>query len=182
MKKINLFKNRFSKGFTLMEILIVILIMGILVAIAVPKYERILYKVRLHRGVSLVESLYQAQQAYFLANGKYAEDIDQLDISLPLNSSCVKTQNKSLSRYKCDFGTIGIMDGKSNIEYQAKPSYNAYVHTYKKYKHPTIGNMLPGERFCFASTRETHPSQQSCLEMGGGKIKADSNWTYYRVK
>lgn len=183
MQKINLFKNKFSKGFTLVEMLIVVLIIGILVAIAVPQYQKVIYKSRLNKGISLVESLYQAQQAYYMSNGKFANDIDDLDLSLPLNDSCVKTQSSKQSKYKCDFGTIGIFDSNSNIQFQAKPSYNAYVHFFKNYKHTYLGNMTAGQRACLASWRENHPSRQTCIDMGGEyKGTQKSNWSYYKIQ
>ncbi len=180
MKK-NLFESKFSKGFTLIELLVAVLIIGILAAIAVVNYKKTIYKSRLFKGVSMVESLYQAQQAYYLAKGSFAKDIDLLDLSLPLNDSCVKTQNSSISRYKCDFGTIGIFDSKSNVQFQAKPAYNAYLHFFKD---TTISgkSFRNGERWCFAHTKEKHPSRQICVDMGGEEVLTNNSWSYYRLK
>lgn len=74
-------------GFTLIELLVVVLIIGILAAIAVPQYQIAVFKSRVAAGIPLAQALKTAQDAYFLANGSYAKDPSQLDISLPAKCS-----------------------------------------------------------------------------------------------
>ena len=74
-------------GFTLIELLVVVLIIGILAAVAVPQYQKAVIKARCVQVISHVEALIRANDAYFLENGTYATNLNDLDISLPLNSS-----------------------------------------------------------------------------------------------
>ena len=74
-------KNK--KAFTLIELLVVVLIIGILAAIALPQYEKAVEKTRFMQRVVLLRALVNAQEVYYLANGKYSSRFDELDIQMP---------------------------------------------------------------------------------------------------
>ena len=77
-------KNK--QAFTLIELLVVVLIIGILAAVAVPQYQKAVWKSRNVQLKTLLASLSQAQEAYYMVNGKYAQNFEELDIDIPLTT------------------------------------------------------------------------------------------------
>ena len=73
-------KNK--QAFTLIELLVVVLIIGILAAVALPQYQVAVAKSRLSQAFVLAKSIKDAEEAYYLANGEYTTDLENLDIGV----------------------------------------------------------------------------------------------------
>lgn len=75
-----------NRGFTLIEILIAVLIIGVLAAIALPQYFRAVEQARSLEGKSYLEQVARAEQFFFLQNGEYTTDFSELDIKVTKES------------------------------------------------------------------------------------------------
>ena len=69
---------RFRRGFSLIELLIVISIILIIAAIAVPKMNRQLMLAREQAAIRQIGTIHQAETQYYSQFGKYAETLAML--------------------------------------------------------------------------------------------------------
>ena len=79
-------QNRLS-GFTLIEIMIVVVIVGVLAAIAVPQYQGYVLKGRRAAAQAFLLQVAQRQQQYFLDNRSYAPSLTDLNLAMTTDVS-----------------------------------------------------------------------------------------------
>jgi prepilin-type N-terminal cleavage/methylation domain-containing protein len=71
--------RRDSRGFTLLELGIVVIIMGILVAFVVPSFSRVTQQNRVDAAAQYLRSIWSAQRVYWLENRTFADSIESLN-------------------------------------------------------------------------------------------------------
>jgi len=159
MEKKNSLLGRLDvKAFTLIELLVVVLIVGILAAIALPQYQLTVEKARMSEAFTTLKSVKESEERYYLANGTYVADWDELDISLPgtvLSSTIIKLPSK-WNVYIDDHGYI----------YAVNPAWTNTLIFY--YTH----SGSPESRSCQAKQNDKI-ANQVCKSLGG-KNPADS--------
>ena len=71
-------QSKHKRGFTLFEVLVVVIILGTLAVIAVPTYNKVIRKSRVSDGLHVLDMLVNAQDKYYIEHGYYAENITSL--------------------------------------------------------------------------------------------------------
>ncbi|HFB4101584.1 TPA: pilin, partial [Neisseria gonorrhoeae] len=79
--------NTLQKGFTLIELMIVIAIVGILAAVALPAYQDYTARAQVSEAILLAEGQKSAVTEYYLNNGIWPENNDKAGVA---SSSSIK--------------------------------------------------------------------------------------------
>lgn len=124
-----------KKGFTLIELLVAVLIIGILVAIVYPHYKMAIARARIAEVLPVLRSIADANEQFYMANGYYTTNWDDLGIAQPKAYGCIGIHFLG-SQYvvvyfkeECDYP--GIMRIYKNSDY-VKPGQflcNGYGHS-----------------------------------------------------
>ena len=82
-------------GFTLVELLVVVLIIGILAAVALPQYQKAVEKSKAAEAFVVLKSVYPAVQNYYLEHGEWPTSFSALDINIPYTGNKKWSNNYS---------------------------------------------------------------------------------------
>ena len=71
-----------NKGFTLVELIVVVIVLAIMASIALPMYTKALERSRAGGAISILTSLAKAESSFRMMVGYYTNNISNLDITI----------------------------------------------------------------------------------------------------
>ena len=96
------------KGFTLIEVLIVVIILGILATIAIPQFAKMTKKARLAEAWTNLAAIRTGESVYYLEEDKYTACLDELDAGESSSSNFTYSISVSGTDYNASAaGTAG---------------------------------------------------------------------------
>ncbi len=90
-----------QKGFTLIELMIVIAIIGILAAVALPAYQDYTIRARMAEPLALLGEAKNSMTEYYIANGTIAQNATQAGIRTVIGTELVSA--------------VGVASGNINV-------------------------------------------------------------------
>ena len=119
-----------KKGFTLLELIIVIIVIGILASIALPRYMRVAEKGRTTEAKSILSALRSAQVRYNAQYSVYADNASSLDVEYDtpdfytfstaatgVSSAVRNDKDLGVGNYTITLAADGDMNITTNFEY-----------------------------------------------------------------
>ena len=144
-----------NAGFTLIELLVVVLIIGILAAVALPQYEKAVEKSRATEGITLARSIALANEAYYMANGDYTDDILNLDLDFPGTQVDGGINSKATKNFICRAQGINHPTSIAVCRRKNKSYSIAYYQNETGARCVPDTNNTTGEKWCKTLTKKS---------------------------
>lgn len=145
-----------NKAFTLIEVLVVVLIIGILTSVALPQYQKAVLKSRFSHALTIAATIRDAEHVYHDTFNTYTTDLDELDITpLPgcqLTNSIIQesaTFTREVVCYECDGGwkieMYKVGTGNGDVKIIVPPNYKIGIDDFFE-QDLRLCNALTGEK------------------------------------
>ena len=132
-------RNSNKLGFTLLELLVVVLIIGILAGIALPQYKMAVAKSEINSLLLTAKSVEESEEFHYLQHGQYTREWDNISVNVP-------GERKKYYEYLMVFpsGSIALEDICVSVRHKSVEGVGIYFF-YKHISHP-----FHGKQACYA--------------------------------
>lgn len=167
------FSLRNNKGFSLVELMVVVAIIGILASIAIPSLQKYMAKARQSEAKTSLASLYTAEKAFFAEFNTYTTNFLALGF-----------QPEGLLRYATGFsaagpsGAQGYLNGYGYSGTLTPPSYYSTT-TPSSTSDVCDAGGVPGARPC-TMTSEANPSGLTAADANASTFTAKASSNIYQ--
>ncbi|ENS9152874.1 pilin, partial [Neisseria gonorrhoeae] len=103
--------NTLQKGFTLIELMIVIAIVGILAAVALPAYQDYTARAQVSEAILLAEGQKSAVTEYYLNHGIWPKDNTSAGVASPASN----IKGKYVQKVEVNNGVVTATMASSNV-------------------------------------------------------------------
>jgi prepilin-type N-terminal cleavage/methylation domain-containing protein len=117
----NKFILRSKNAFTLQEVAVVVIIVGVLAALALPRFSFQVEKMKKAEGEQILYVVYMEQEKYFRRNGARTNSIANLDVEIRQPANFNAPVLKATVSLSCDgsssdaYASIARSDGSYNL-------------------------------------------------------------------
>ena len=157
-------RNTTQGGFTLIELMIVVAIIGVLASIAVPQYQNYVGRAQVSEAISLASSAKTAVSEYYMTIGDWPEGNDEAGLSAAdqiqgsyVNSVNVKTLDGQGGGIVVTMNSEGVVDALVGTRLVFEPKVNEdndnNSGSVEWVCRPAVSNAIP-TRFLPASCRD----------------------------
>lgn len=121
--------NKNVKGFTLIEVLLVVVIIGILTSVALPQYQKAVLKSRFAQAKVMARAIADAEEVYYSTYNTYTPNSENLDISLPQTTQPRSCKSEYCSEF-FSWGNCSIVvmeSGRNSVQCTIRQNGKDYL-------------------------------------------------------